>query len=189
MEIIGFHVKNKTIANSKGDIIQNPPYLKWLLKHQSNSIQVVYDLQNCIEPLLNIIGINSRDRVNLLTSTELITKFYQFRYIPDKFFSIKRNNHHLSYFCNISQYFPENDKDLLKVLKSESDIEYCVRVANVAKNIGIEVYNTFQEMGLNVSSLSSLNRIYENNKSSEILQGKEYEDFKKMIYSKIQLNS
>ena len=62
MDIVGFHIKNKTIANSEGEIIQTPPYLKWLLQHKNETIQVFYDLQSCIEPLLEVVGISGKNK-------------------------------------------------------------------------------------------------------------------------------
>lgn len=182
MDIVGFYVKNTTIANSEGEIIQSPPYLKWLLNHPPQTIQTFYHMEHCLDNLLNIIGINGKCQKELLTSTKLCIEPYKFRYIPNKFFSIKRSNHRLSYFCNMSQYFLEFDDSKLSIGINETDKEYCLRLANRAKEVGVIIYDSLVELGFNPTSLTSLSKIYESLKLETVM---EYDNLKKYINSKI----
>jgi hypothetical protein len=184
-KIVGFHAKNTVIANSKGEIIESPPYLKGLLQHSEKTIQTFYHMESCVESLLSILGIQGSVKDELLTTTKLCIPPYKYRYIPDKFFSIKRNNHHLSYFCNMSQYFLGFDNNRLKLLDGESDRDYCLRIANEAKKIGVKVYSALSELGMYPTSLTSLSRIYE---LGGVFGGKlnwNYEQLKEFVGNKL----
>ncbi len=168
MDIVGFHVKNTTIANSEGEVISSPPYLKWLLGHPQKTIQTLYDMESCIGYLLDILGIKNHVKDELFSTTKLVIQPYKYRYIPNKFFSIKRNNHHLSYFCNMRQYFLDFDPKLLDARNGESDREYCLRMANEAKRVGIELYKALSDLGIKPVSLTSLTRINDKAKMENI---------------------
>jgi hypothetical protein len=179
MNIIGFYAINRTIANSEGEVIQSPPYLKWLLKHPEDTFQVFYEC--CINDLLSIIGIQGQSKRELLTTTKLTLPHYKYRYIPNKFFSIKRNSHHLSYFCNMSQYTPNFDVSNLKALDNETEVDYCLRLASEAKCLGLELCKALNDIGIQPGSLTSLYRIYQNAKLSNPQLNIDYEWLSKYI--------
>lgn len=184
-KIVGFHAKNTVIANSEGEIIESPPYLKGLLQHSEKTIQTFYHIESCVESLLSILGIQGSVKDELLITTKLCIPPYKYRYIPDKFFSIKRNNHHLSYFCNMSQYFLEFNDNKLQMLDGESDRDYCLRMANEAKEVGLKVYSALSELGLYPTSLTSLSRIYELGREFGNKLDLDYEQLKEFVGNKL----
>lgn len=185
MEIIGYHVKNITIVNSEGDVINRHPYLKVLLQHPKDTIQVLYKLDDCLDGFCNIIGISDDKKIELLKTTELALNPYKIRCIPNKFFSIKRSNHSMVYFCDLAQYQISTNDKFLQVINGETDQEYCYRIAKEAKLIGQQVYQSLINLGLEVKSLASLQRIFETAKETGQLNEWSFEDFKECLDANI----
>ena len=84
------------------------------------------------------------------------------------------------YFCNLRQYHSGNNDIILRKMNRENDEEYCYRVAKEAKKVGEIIYKTLTIFGLNVTSLASLERIYDDAKYKE-LNGLSQEDLIKRI--------
>jgi hypothetical protein len=145
---------------------------------------VFYDLGFLKDDLLNLAGIQGRSKDELLNTTQLEIHPYKFRYVPNKFFSIKRNNR-LSYFCDMNQYLGQSDGEKLQILDGENDVEYCIRLANDARKIGLKVNEILDEFNVKPLSLSSLSRIYDNVKNTNCDFKLSYDELKNTIENKL----
>lgn len=160
MRIIGYHCWNGVIADSDGDYKTEPPYLDFLL-NKKDAIRIFYYLAQDISALCKATNMNEIEVRNLFESSQkkIYMPPYKMRYVKDRFLNLQKgfyNNAPYAYFYDAHQY---------KDVQAEDDNtpEKCVGKAKVAQQIGQEIYQAFNELGIHSERLISPVRVYEDN--------------------------
>lgn len=141
MQLIGYHTNDNVIANSNGEVVTELPYLDWLLS-ETESIKVFWHLDYSVARILSLIEITEQQARKLLETGRLHDPPYELKYIPKRFFSIKKGASMASpfvFFNDVGQYHGETPKP------SDSPIERAreaqklgEHVANILKGITLE---------------------------------------------------
>jgi len=160
MKIIGYHIWNGIIANSNGDFTDKPPYIDFLLKEQDNDvIRIFYYLTQNISALAKMTNMNEKELKDLQGSanSKITIPPYKIRYVKDRFLNLQKGFYRTApyaYFYDAHQY---------KDVQAEDDktVEDCIKKAKIAQEIGQEVYDTFNKLGIHVTRLISPVRAFE----------------------------
>jgi len=184
MRIVGYSIGDHIIVNSDGETCNNG-YLDWLIRHEDGVIRVVLDIQKDLSNLFNNTGISSGQLEELRQTTKLKVGSYKFRYIPEKFFSVKRNGAGFGYYCNIGQYFKNQKWISYFILNSNTQEAICYNIANTAKISGEIICKILTNCGIEVKSLTSLERIWENT-SQDVKVKCDYEWLKERIWRELE---
>lgn len=158
MKIVGYHILNGIIANSDEEINCNPPYLDFLLQPKEDTIRICYHLGYAIANLIKNIKLTKEECIELHEDTSLVIYPYELRYIPNKFFSIRKYGR-FAYYCDASQYMEYFDSSSL--ISNGQIEEQCIKLANKAKEVGEGVFKALEELGLKPDSITSPIRVYE----------------------------
>jgi hypothetical protein len=164
MQIKGYHISGKQLANSNGIVTTN--ILDFLLKDTKGCIGVFYHLDYSVAQLLRNMQVSELKLRELFENNEVYISPWFIKYMPKKFFNITYDPNYtiatgVNYkapYTNISDMYQWHHVSDL----TELDI---VEYAKLAKDIGEEVYSTLLDIGLNPKSLVSPVNIY----SKEIL--------------------
>jgi len=151
MKVLGYHISDRGTVNSDGEVPNSLSLVEYLLQPKDSTIRVFYDLSYSIGFLLTSLKFTTKELKVLREETKFRLPPYHFRYVPEKFLSIKRATA-FSYFSNASQYlkYPISDLSLTPLT-----------LANRAKNTGELVRNILNGLGIEVVSLTSPARAYE----------------------------
>lgn len=151
MDIIGYHTSGNIIINSLGRGCAEPPYLDWLLQ-QPSSIKLFYNLDYAVANIVWLIGLTKEEGAKLLDTGRLYLPPYELKYIPAKFFSVKKGFHHdapFVMFSNAQQY------GLNKLEDTTGDPKLAMNYTARAQAVGYDVYNTMELLGVKPNSLTS----------------------------------
>lgn len=151
MRIIGYHISESITVNTEDGPLDGELPIEYLLKPKEDSIRLFFHLGYSIANLLRMLRITEEEGRELLYTTFLHTSSYRLRYVPHKFFSIKRAGA-FAYFSDASQYRQLPNAWLLK---GSSEL------ASMARAIGSEVYEVLKELGIEATSLINPVRAYE----------------------------
>lgn len=160
MRIIGYHIWNGIIANSNGEYTTEAPFIDWLLKEQGNDvIRIFYYLAQDMSAFCKMCNFNEEQLVDLHKSSQKKIDIppYKIRYVKDRFLNLQKGFYRTApyaYFYDAHQY---------KNVEAEDDntIEKIIEKAKIAKQIGQDVYDTFNKLGIHTSRLISPIRAYE----------------------------
>jgi len=152
--MIGYHIHNKGITNSLGEVCHESPYLDWLLEnHPDDKHKIFYDLDGSVASLLRLIGL-SEDECWKLVETDRVklagTPYHLF-YHPKRVFGVDKGygaDHPFCNYFNAAQY---------KEVHYENDLsmEYALGKAKEAERVGAEVLRVYQKLGFPTESLGS----------------------------------
>lgn len=150
MNVVGYHITDEgLVVDSYGRVPFGTTPVEFLLRPQPDTIRMIYDLGYSIGGVVTLFGKTTDD---LGDGAAKLTKLpYHLKYIPKKFFSIKRVGAFV-YFADSSQYvgYPESDLSLGPLV-----------LATRAKEVGERVYQILKELGIDATSLTSPVRAYE----------------------------
>ena len=167
MKVIGYYCNNKgLLVNSDGDHTDTSPYLDFILRdstrpnEKEQTIQIFYNINYNVANILKTIGITKEQGAKLNSTEELLIPPYKLKYVPNKFFSIKKG----SYFCNVS------DASQYGNLRLEDDepLDTCIMRANKAAQIGQQVLEGMNSIGLYPTSITSPIRAFEREKLAKL---------------------
>ena len=157
-EIIGYHVNSKGIIRSDTNAQFQKPFLDYLLEKEA--IKLFFDLDYSVAKLIRLIGISKEEAAELSRNNELRLGNYNIKYIPNKFFSIKKYNNYNSQFACIS----DAQQYLQETIEYDADNEWACALsyAQKAASIGEKVYGQLGYIGLRPTNLISPVKAYEN---------------------------
>jgi len=158
MRVIGYHGWQKDgngyLANSRGEVRTEPPFLDWLLGQEAD-MRVCYDLDTFAAVLLRLIDISEAEVQSWRANKELYLKrgnggtpfvtLYELTYIPAKYLSIatgKGKERPYAGFYNAEQYFEA------VTLEQTPTHEQMIEKAKLAEAKAREVLNINQRLGL-----------------------------------------
>jgi hypothetical protein len=147
MRILGYHISGKVIANSDGEYRDKSPYINFLLCKKPSTIRVFYNMEDAVPRLMCLLNWGNGQFKELLETTKLCVLPYHFRYVPDKFFSIKKPKA-FAYYGDAGRYIEPLE---LEPLQS----------ANVAKEVGSVVYEALSSLGVKPINILNPYRQYE----------------------------
>ncbi len=154
MRIVGYHISSTgIIANSDGEYTDKSPYLEFLLQPKPDSIRVFYYLTQNITSLAKIIKMSPDETRKLHSGTHGKAYFppYKMQYIPNRFLQLQKGfyrNNPFAYFYDAHQYQDTR-------ANSGETVDECLRKATQAKEIGEQVRNAMNEIGLHPKSITS----------------------------------
>ena len=160
MKVLGYHISPTAIVTSEGEVCTVKHPLEFLLQPKRDTIRILYNLDYSV-PFITTEG--RLDYKELVQTTKLKVPPYHIRYIPGKLLSIKRVGA-FAYYTDANQYvkYPKTDNSLSPIV-----------LATRAKDVGDRVYSVLQELGLEVTSLTSPVRVYEKTQLKWLYQEKQ----------------
>jgi len=147
MRILGYHISDNLIINSDGEYRDKSPYINFLLCKKPSTIRVFYNMEDAVNNIMKLLSWGNGQAKELMSTTKLHVAPYHFRYVPDKFFSIKKPKA-FAYYGDASRY--------VEPLEFEPS-----QAASVAKEVGIVVYETLSELGVKPINILNPYRQYE----------------------------
>jgi hypothetical protein len=159
MKILGYHISENSISNSDGEVQAKSPYIRFLTMPKQDTIRVLYNLKGSITNLLKMLNCNDAMIAKLLDTTRLTVNSYNFRYIPDKFFSIKKHNV-FAYYSDMKQYL------------AIPNIETLSNTSRMARDIGELVYAILKFMHADPKSLNNPVKAFEESETYKLLDRK-----------------
>ncbi len=156
MKIVGYAIGKERIiyVNGKQECSSYPPYLDFLTMQKPDTIRVIYDVTENTMNLMSLLKVSKDSQRELINTTKLTFCQYKFRYVYDKFFSIKGLGK-FAYYCDTKQYLiPWN-------LTCSNNEDILLEYAKLAKEIGECVYSILQEFGCEPTSLINPFHAYE----------------------------
>lgn len=155
LKIIGYHICNRVLADSDGDIQDSKGYLSFLLRKSSpETIQVFWHMDWFVAELLRCLDFREWEGRKLLTERQFYTTPWTLSYTPGKVFAIDKGRgkgHPYATFSNMAQYRTPHLEE-----PPEGKIhEYCIQKAKEAKEIGEQVYQALADIGLHPRALTS----------------------------------
>jgi hypothetical protein len=167
MNIVGYHtILNEQgqciVADSDGDIIQEPPYIPFLMRDKGESIKIFYHLNMAVACLCKAFNFSEPQCRHLFEKGQLYYQGWTFKYMPNKFFSIR-----WARFGNFVNFSDASQYEDWKLLPNPT-IENVITKAKDAQRIGQEVYDALRQLDLHPVSLTSPIRSYEKEVLSKI---------------------
>ena len=157
MKILGYHINDKAIVNSDGEVRAEPPYLDFLLQPREDTIKVFYHMGYNVANLLKLINLFEDEGKKLQDEQKLYLPPYTLKHIAGKFFSIKKGHF---FGCPFANFSDMSQYKHAKFAEYEA-VGTCVEKAKEAKETGEAVYNALQSIGLHPTSLTSPIKSYE----------------------------
>ena len=151
MKVLGYHISDKEVLNSDGEVPGNLSIAEFLLRPKDDTIRIFFDLDYSMNFLLHSLKVNQRGASILVDTTKYHIPPYNLRYVPGRFMSIKRSNG-FSYYSSASQYVKYNTSEL--ALNPAT-------LAERAKQTGEMVRDILKGLGIETTSLTSPARAYE----------------------------
>lgn len=167
MKIIGYHIWNGMIANSNGDYTDKPPYIDFLLQEQApDTIRILYYLTQNVSALAKMIQMNESEllRFHNSSNSKIVIDQYKLRYVKDRFLNLQKG------FYSTAPYAYFYDAHQYKDIQAENDltVEDCIRKAKMAQEIGQQVYDTLNKLGIHDTKLISPVRAFEDKVLSKL---------------------
>jgi hypothetical protein len=143
MEIIAYHILDKTIYNSRGESCDSN-YLDFLLQ-QHDDIKVFYNLDWAVARLMYLLNIPENLLRRFWTTSKLYWNGYSIFFVPHRYLAIEYGKHWgKATFSDVFQY--------------DINLKYDANPNDAvldAVSIGYEVQDTLDKLGITSSSLSS----------------------------------
>jgi len=154
MKIVGYHaILNQNgqcvIANSDGEVCQQPPYTDFLLQDKSECIKIFYHLNMAVACLCKAFGFSEYQCKKFFEDGQLYYQGWTFKHRGGKFFSLRWGRH--GKFVNFSDSAQYEDWRL----EPNPTIEQVIHKAKDAQRIGREVYDSLRQLDLHPTSLTS----------------------------------
>jgi len=155
MKILGYAISEDVVINSDNEYQEQQSVLKFMLKRQPDTIRVLPNITYSILELAEILGLGNR--VNeLINTTFLKYPPYNFRFIPEKFISVKKTNYKISNEYGYFAYY----NDLSKYVSISENEHTPLKLAELAQQSGQEIYDTLTSLGLSPINLLNPDRQY-----------------------------
>lgn len=151
--MMGYHITEHGIANSRGEACQEPPYLDWLLDDAPGQPKMMYDLDSGVASLLWLLGISKQDGEKLLKTKSLYLRGTgcKLKYVPSKFLAVDFGGGASGRFAMFADCAGYSDP----MFSADTSIGYAMRKAKEAEAVGREVKQAFLNLGLGTGSLVS----------------------------------
>lgn len=153
--MLGYHINNNGVANSLGEVCQEPSYLDWLLdNHPDDKHKIFYDLDGSVASLLRLIGLNEKECQKLLQTdrVHLAGTPHHIFYHSKRVFGVDRGygaGHAYANYYNAAQYQEVHYEN------GRSATEDGVEKAKEAAKVGLEVIRVYRKLGFSTDTLSS----------------------------------
>ncbi len=146
MRILGYHISDNIIINSDGESVEKSPYIGFLLAKKPATIRVFDNLSVAVANLADMLNWGSEKTSELNETTKICIPPYHFRYVPNKFFSIKKPRA-FAYYGDVSRY--------VRYVDGKSPLELAI----LARDIGERVYKELQFLGFKPINLIKASEI------------------------------
>jgi hypothetical protein len=155
MKILGYAISEDIVINSDNEYQQGKSILRFMLQRKPDTIRVVSNITYSIMGISEIIGLGKRVH-ELIETTFLKYPPYNFRFIPEKFFSVKKSNYIFNHCYGYFSYY----NDLSKYSSISENGHTPLKLAELAQQNGQEIYDTLMSLGINPINLLNPDRQY-----------------------------
>lgn len=161
MNIIGYHINKSVIATSEHEYCTESPWLEFLLRdsERADTIRIMAHLDYSVACLCKLIDLTDEECTRFFNAGKLYISPYTLRYVPGKFFSIKKGFDYNAQFINFSDANQYKAVDLTAKPTA---------LAESAHLTGAEVYQALVDIGLHPTTLTSPVRAWEKEKMKDM---------------------